>query len=167
MTMPARLRKAVLTVHVTTSVGWLGATAVVFTLGVVGWASPDVQLARSALLVLEPITMYVVLPLAFASLLIGVVQALGSRWGLFRHYWVIFKLLINILALALLLMYLGTVRQLASVAADPASSATDLRELAASPTLHASLALLALLAATVLAIYKPRGLTRFGRVRHS
>lgn len=157
------LRRAILTLHVTTSVGWLGATGVVLVLGVVGWASPDIDLARAALLVLEPITSYVVLPLAVASLLIGVVQSLGSPWGLFRHYWVLFKLLINLLALAILVMYLDTVRGLAAVAADPASSIANVREVAISPTLHALLAMLALLAATVLAVYKPRGRTGYGR----
>jgi hypothetical protein len=34
-----------------------------------------------------------------------------------------------------------------------------------SPTLHASLALVLLLVATVLAVFKPRGMTRYGQRR--
>jgi hypothetical protein len=47
-----------------------------------------------------------------------VVQSLGTPWGLFRHYWVVFKLLITAFATIILLIYLGTFRHMAAVAAD-------------------------------------------------
>lgn len=160
MIMPPGLRKLALTAHVTSSVGWLGAVVVFLALALVGLASEDAPTARGAYLVMEPAARYVLVPLAFASLLTGIVQSLGTAWGLFRHYWVVFKLLITLLATLVLLVYVGTFRQLAVAAAD---SSTDLREVRnASPVLHAALALLVLLVATVLAIYKPRGLTRYG-----
>jgi hypothetical protein len=99
--------------------------------------------------------------LAFASLLTGLVQALGTTWGLFRHYWVLFKLLINVAATIVLLMYMETFRVMADVAADPGADLGVVRN--ASPMLHAGVALLLLLAATTLAVYKPRGMTRYGR----
>ena len=46
------------------------------------------------------------MPLCFASLFSGLVQSLGTEWGLFRHYWVLFKLLINVLPTALLLLHM-------------------------------------------------------------
>jgi hypothetical protein len=99
--------------------------------------------------------------LALASLLTGLVQSLVTTWGLFRHYWVLFKLVIAILATAVLLLYTETVGVFADIAA---ASSTDLSELRA-PTflLHSGAALLLLLVATVLAVYKPRGMTRYGR----
>jgi hypothetical protein len=80
---------------------------------------------------------------------------------LFRHYWVLFKLLMTVFATTLLLIYMGTFRYMAAVAADPNADLGMVRN--ASPALHAVLALLLLLVATVLAVYKPRGLTPYGR----
>jgi hypothetical protein len=161
MIMPPRLRKFALTAHVTSSVGWLGAVAAFLALGVVGLTSQDAQTVRGAYLVMEPAARLVLVPLAFASLLTGLVTSLGSTWGLFRHYWVLFKLLINVLATIVLLIYMGTFRYMAGVAADPGADLTLVRN--ASPMLHAVLALLVLLVATVLAVYKPRGVTPYGR----
>ena len=100
-------------------------------------------------------------PLSFASLLTGIVQSLGTTSGIFRHYWVIFKLLIAVFAAFVLLVYMGTFRYMAGVAADTSVDLDIVRN--ASPRLHAVLALLVLLVATVLAVYKPRGVTPYGQ----
>ncbi|MFN2565899.1 MAG: DUF2269 domain-containing protein [Gemmatimonadaceae bacterium] len=159
--MTPRFRKFALTAHVTSSVGWLGAVAAFLALAVVGLTSQDTQTVRGAYLVMEPAAWLVLVPLAFASLLTGLVMSLGTTWGLFRHYWVLFKLLINVLATIVLLIYMGTFSYMAGVAADPSVDLELVRN--ASPGLHASLALLVLLVATVLAVYKPRGMTPYGR----
>ena len=161
MTMGPRLRKLALTLHVTASVGWLGAVIAFLGLGVVGLTSRDPETTRGAYLVMEPAARLVLVPLAFASLLTGVVQSLGSAWGLFRHYWVVFKLGINVVATVVLLMYMETLGSLAGAAADPAADLGTVRS--ASPVLHAGAALMLLLVATVLAVYKPRGMTAYGR----
>jgi uncharacterized membrane protein len=159
--MPPRLGKLVLTAHVTCSVGWLGAVVCFLALAVVGLTSQDAATVRGAYLVMEPAARIVLVPLALASLLTGVIQSLGSAWGLLRHYWVLFKLLINLVATLILLTYLETFRALAEVAADPGAELRVVRN--PSPALHAALALLLLLVATVLAVYKPRGMTRYGQ----
>jgi len=161
MNMTPRLRKFTLTTHVTTSVGWLGAVVVFLALAVVGLTSRDAQTVRGVYLVMEPAAWLVLVPLAFASLLTGLVQALGTTWGLFRHYWVLFKLLITVFATIVLLIYMGTFRLMAGVAADPSADLGVVRN--PSPLLHAVLALLVLLVATVLAVYKPWGMTPHGR----
>jgi hypothetical protein len=161
MTMPPGLRKFALTAHVTSSVGWLGAVVVFLALSVVGLTSQDAQTVRGAYLVMEPAAWFVLVPLAFTSLLTGLVQSLGTTWGLFRHYWVLFKLLMNVFATIVLLMYMETLSFLAGVAADPSADLGVLR----TPTvlLHTALALLLLLVATILAVYKPRGMTPYGQ----
>ena len=160
MTMAPRLRKFALTAHVTSSVGWLGAVAGFLALAVVGLASQDAQTVRASYLVMEPIGWFVLIPLALASLLTGLVQSLGTKWGLFRHYWVLFKLLINLFATFVLLMYMQTLRTLGDVAEET----TDLDALRSpSPALHAGAALVLLLVATTLAVYKPRGMTPYGQ----
>jgi uncharacterized membrane protein len=163
MIMTPRLRKFALTAHVTSSVGWLGAVAAFLALAVVGLTSQDAQTVRGAYLVMEPAAWLVLVPLAFASLLTGIVMSLGTTWGLLRHYWVLFKLLITVFAITILLIYMGTFRYLAGVAADPSADLRMVRN--PSPTLHAALALLVLLVAAVLAVYKPRGMTPYGRRR--
>lgn len=165
MTMSPRLRKLALTAHVSSSVGWLGAVAVFLALAVGGLTSRDTGTVRATYLAMELITWFVLIPLAFASLLTGLVQSLGTTWGLFRHYWVLAKLLLTVAATIVLLVYTQTIGALAAVAADPTSSSADLRALGESPVLHAAAALLLLLTATILAVYKPQGMTRYGRSR--
>jgi uncharacterized membrane protein len=159
--MTPALRKLGLTAHVVSAVGWLGAIVAFLAIAITGVTSDNPQLVRAVYLTAEPITWSVIVPLALASLVIGLVQSLGTTWGLFRHYWVLFKLVITVLATIVLLMYTETVGFLAGLAADPSTAHRELR----APTfvLHSGAALLLLLAATVLAVYKPRGMTRYGR----
>ena len=158
--MTPGVRKLALTAHVVSSVGWLGGVASFLGLAVVGLTSDDAGTVRGAYLVMERAAWLVLVPLAFASLLTGLVQSLGTGWGLFRHYWVLFKLLINVFATAVLLAYMETFRAMAAVAADPSADLGEVRS--ASPLVHAALALLLLVVATTLAVYKPRGMTRYG-----
>lgn len=159
MTMAPRLRKFALTVHVISSVGWLGAVVVFLGLSVAGLTSQDAQTVRAAYLAMESIGLFVLVPFSLASLLTGLVQSLGTKWGLFRHYWVLAKLLINVVASIILLMYTQTLSSLAGVA----SGSGELGVLRSpSPTLHAVAGLLLLLMAATLSVYKPRGVTRYG-----
>jgi hypothetical protein len=161
--MTPAVRRFALTAHVVSSVGWLGAVIAFLGLALVGLTSDDGGTVRGAYLVMEPAAWYVLLPLAVASLVTGLVQALGTTWGLFRHYWVIFKLLINLVSTIVLLIYMETFAFMADIAADPNAELGVVRN--SSPLLHAALALLLLLVATTLAIYKPRGITRYGQRR--
>ncbi len=163
MTMAPRLRKLALTAHVVSSVGWLGTVVGFLAIAVVGLTSQDAQTVRGAYLVMEPAARIVLIPLAFASLLTGLVHSLGTPWGLVRHYWVLFKLVINVFATVVLLLYIETFRVMARVAADPNADLGAVRN--ASPALHAGAALLLLLVATTLSIYKPKGVTPYGQRR--
>jgi hypothetical protein len=96
--------------------------------------------------------------------LTGLVCSLGSIWGLFRHYWVLFKLLINVVATIVLLLSMQTLDYLAEVAAVATLSSSEPGGLRSpSPVLRAGAALLLLVVATTLAIYKPQGMTRYGQ----
>ncbi|MGP3925126.1 hypothetical protein [Streptomyces sp. 8N616] len=160
MTMTPHPRKIALIAHVASTVGWLGAVLVFLALAVIGVTSEDAQTVRGAYLVMEPAAWFVLVPLAFASLLTGIVQSLGTPWGLFRHYWVVFKLLITVVATVVLLLYMETFRYMADVAADPRADLDVVRN--SSPVFHAMLALLVLFVAMVLAVFKPRGMTPYG-----
>jgi hypothetical protein len=155
--MSPGLRKLVLTAHVTTSVGWVGAVAAYLALDVTAVTSDDVQVVRSAHLAMETTAWYVIVPLALAAVLIGVVNALGTAWGLFHHHWVVAKLLLTLVATGVLLLEAPTISAMARAAATGA----DPRELPGS-LVHSVGGLVVLLAVSVLSVYKPRGLTRYG-----
>ena len=94
------------------------------------------------------------------TLVIGIVQSLGTPWGLFRYYWVIVKLVLTIIAVAVLMLQTPTIEALAL-----AASGGDLEGYAGarfSMMLHAAGGAIVLLIATVLSVYKPRGLTGYG-----
>lgn len=157
MSMPPRLRRFVLTTHVTTSVGWLGAVAAYLALDITAVNSQDQQTARGAYFAMETTAWYVIVPLAIASVLIGIINALGTPWGLLRHYWVLAKLLLTLVATTVLLLETGTISAMARAAA----SGADPRGLPGTLP-HSVGGLVVLLTVTTLSIYKPRGVTRYG-----
>ncbi|HKQ05646.1 MAG TPA: hypothetical protein VJ464_10975 [Blastocatellia bacterium] len=163
MTLTPGLRKFALTVHVTASVGWLGAVAGFLALAVAGLTSREAQTVRAAYLAMELITWFVIVPLSLASLLTGLIQSLGTLWGLFRHYWVLAKFLITILATIILLVHTQPIGILAGMARETTVSNANVGRLQIQLVADAGLALLALLVATTLSVYKPRGLTSYGQ----
>jgi hypothetical protein len=157
MTLTPRLRKLVLTAHVVSAVGWIGAVVAYLALVVAALTSQDAETVRAAFIAMDLI--YTVLvPLALASLLTGTVQAVGTTWGLFRHYWVLFKLVLTVVATSVLLLHMETVSSLA----EGAAGGGDLPG-AGGELLHAGVGLLVLLTTAILGLYKPRGMTRYGR----
>jgi len=165
MTMAPGVRKTALVAHVGCSVGWLGAIVTSLAVGVAGLASRDGQVVRAAYLTLEGIGWHALIPLSLASLLTGLIQSLGTTWGLLRHYWVLVKLLMNLFATGVLLLYMQTLTDLANLARTAASTADLDRLRDPSPVAHAAAAVALLLVALVLSIYKPRGLTAYGQRR--
>ena len=162
MTMKPNLRKLVRTAHVIFAVGWLGAVAAFLALAIVGLTSEDTQMVRAAYLAMDLIARFVIVPLSLAPLLLtGPLLSLATPWGLFRHYWIIVKLVITILSTLILLVHMQPISYMSRVAADGTLSSAD-RGLQIQLVVAASAGLLALLAATALAVYKPRGMTRYG-----
>ena len=157
--MSTNLRKLTLSAHITVSVGWLGAVACSLVLAVAGLASRDQQLVRAAYLALSLVTSWVTVPLSVASLASGVLQSWITPWGLTRHYWVLIKLLLTAVATALLLVHAQPIRDVATQAAFDMVSMTDLQAARVHLAFDAAVAVMTLFAATVLSVYKPRGLT--------
>ena len=159
MTMAPGVRKFVLTAHVASSVGWLGAVVAYLALAIAALTLQDAQTVRAAWIAMELTGWFVIVPLALASLLIGLVNALGTPWGLFRHYWVLVKFLLTVFATIILLLHMPTVSYFAGVAAETdGANVFGLR----GELIHAGGGLLVLLVTTTLAVYKPRGMTRYG-----
>lgn len=162
MIMPPWLRKLALVVHVTASVGWTGSVAAFLALAVVGLQSQDAILVSSMYLAMDVTAGYVIVPLSVASLASGVVQSLGTSWGLFKHYWVLAKLLITVVSTFLLITHTEGIRYMAEVVGQMALGSGDLRGLRVQLAVDAAAAIGALLVTTLLSVYKPRGLTPYG-----
>ncbi len=102
---------------------------------------------------------FVIIPLALAALLTGLIMSLGTQWGLFRHYWVLITLGLTIFSVTVLLVHMPTVSAAANVART--TDSTNLGALGGD-LFHAGGGLLVLLLITVLNVYKPHGLTPYG-----
>lgn len=156
-------RKIWLTTHVMSSIGWFGAVAVFLTLALVGMTSQDQELVRASYLAMKLTGWFVIVPFAFVSLVSGIISSLSTKWGLFRYYWVLLKLVITIGATFLLLVHTQAIDMLAGVAV----TATALNaypygmQLKMVVTSGATVVMLIMLAG--LAVYKPRGMTPYGQ----
>ncbi len=160
--MAPGLRKFALAVHLTLSVGWVGALAAYMALDVMGATSQEPQTLRAVYVAMEIVARSVIVPLAFASLATGLVMSLGTKWGLFRHYWVLFSLVMTTSATVVLVLEMQTVRGLADIAANTTTTAEYLRALP-STLGHSVGGTIVLGLVLVLNIYKPRGMTRYGQ----
>jgi hypothetical protein len=163
MILKPRLRQAAFLTHVTCSVGWLGAIVAYLALAVAGLGTQDVLLARSAYLSMELVGWCVIVPLSLAALASGLVQSLGTEWGLFVHYWIAVKFLAASASSLVLLVHMRVVSQMSGVARAATFTTDDFGGLRIQLVVHAVGGLLILLGATALSIYKPWGLTRYGR----
>lgn len=162
MTMTTSVRKFALTAHVTSSVGLLGSIAAFLTLALAGLNSQEAQIIRAAYLAMDLVTRFIIVPLAFASLLTGLIQSLGTPWGLFLHYWVLAKLLLTAFATIVLLIKIELIGSAAHLAAETILPRADLHMIGRELAVHAAGGLLVLLVPAVLSVYKPRGLTPYG-----
>lgn len=127
-------------------------------LNVAALGGGDEQTIRAAYLMMEPVALYALVPLAVTSLITGIVQARGTPWGLFKHYWVTISFAVTSFAFVILVLHLPAVQDLAAAAANPS---TDVAELGGD-LFHSVGGLVVLTVPLVLNIYKPRGLTRHG-----
>ena len=163
--MTPGVRKFALTAHVTSSVGWLGAVGAFLALAIAGLTSSNAQVVRASYIAMELTGWCVIVLLSLATLLTGLVQSLGTTWGLFRHYWIVAKLAITVMASVLLLVHMQVANRMASVVTETTLGSGDFRGLRIQLIADAAAAVVVLLVATALSIYKPQGLTPFGRKR--
>ncbi|MBA3501170.1 MAG: hypothetical protein M4D80_15815 [Myxococcota bacterium] len=163
MKMTPRIRKLALTSHVTFSVGWLGAVLTYLVVAIAGLTSLDPQLVRATYLSMQVMAWFVIVPFAIAALLSGLVQSLGTEWGLFRHYWILAKFALTTAGTVILLLHAPRVTEMAMRAAESAIASGDHRQQRIALVVHAAGGLAMLLAVTTLSIFKPWGKTRYGR----
>lgn len=157
--MTPRIRKLALTSHVTFSVGWLGAVLAYLVVAISGLTSVDPQLVRGTYGSMQLMISVVIVPLAIAALVSGLVQSLGTDWGLLRHYWILAKFVLTAIGTLILLLHAPRVAEFAVRVAERGDH--DVQR--TSFVVHAAGGLAILLAATVLSIFKPFGKTAHGK----
>ena len=157
--MKPGVRKFALSAHLTFSIGWIGAVLAYLALGIAAVNSDAVDTVRAAWTAMELTGWFVIVPLALASLFTGLLMALGTKWGLFRHYWVLISLALTIIAVAVLLLHMPTVSATAEVAQEVEGARL---EALGGDLLHPGIGLVLLLVIQVLNLYKPRGVTPYG-----
>jgi hypothetical protein len=159
MTLSPAARRAALFVHVTVSVGWTGALLCYLALSVAAWRSQDPETVRGAWTAMDVTGWWVIVPLAIGSLVSGVVLSLGTRWGLFRYYWVLLAFILTSFAVLVLLLHMPSVSATADVARE--TSGESVLTLGGD-LFHSGLGLVVLLTIGVLNAYKPSGMTPYG-----
>jgi len=165
--MRPAIRKPLLVLHMSCSIGWIGAVAAFLVLSIAGLTSRDSDVVRGVYQSMDLVSRFAVIPLCLASLSTGLVQALAGAWGLRRYYWVATKLGLASLATTALLVhqfaFVGEAAKRASGAMSDALFSPEFVSLKNELVLAPSMAILVLLTATTLAVYKPWGPTAYGR----
>ncbi|WP_447037261.1 hypothetical protein [Streptomyces sp. DSM 118878] len=141
--------------HVVSAGAWIGINVISVVLVAIGWfrAGDDRTAVDRAL------ADFFVVPLLLAALVAGTVCLVtgillgpATKWALVRYWWVAVKLILNVVACAMMLAFLGPITELAS-GEQPLQDIWFVSFLAAT-----ALALLSF--ATALSVFKP-----WGRVR--
>jgi hypothetical protein len=152
-------------IHIMASVGWFGITATIFVLSIAALGLNEPTLVRAAYQFHELLISTVVRAAAITTVISGLFLALGTQWGLIKHYWPPAKLILTIATIAFTIpnspRWIGYV--IAHAGTPGAALSTVQRDLVAMAVFH----LAALGLATWLSIYKPGGLTPMGRGRNA
>lgn len=159
--MSPKLNRAMLTTHITVSVGWFGAVAVFIALAITGIASANMQLARSSYIAMELSGWFVIVPFCIASLVTGIIQALGTKWGLLKHYWIVVKLILTLFATVALLLHMKPIGDLSLAASSNVDFTNALPDLKLQIVANAGAAFLLLLAIITISVFKPWGKTKW------
>ena len=162
MTLSPQSRTAWLVAHVATSIGFLGAVVVFLALALVGLLGTEPDLLRAVYVACDLATRLVIVPLCLASTATGLVLSLGTPWGLGRHWWMVGKLAIAAVSTGALFLHVRLVSAMMDAATGQPLAGGDLTVERLQLVVASGAAVGALLAATILSVAKPRGLTRHG-----
>lgn len=166
----ASLRTFMVTSHVTSSVGWLGAVLAFLVLSLAAILSTELMVSCSAYVAMNLIGWAAIVPLAAASFVSGVVLGLGTDWGLMRHRWILTKLIATtVLLIGLLVHQFTAVSRAADLARNLAAGLTattsPLDQIGVQLVIDAGFAALFLIGITALSFIKPWGRTTIGKTR--
>lgn len=158
-------RKLNFTIHLISSLAWIGAVGAFLVLSVVGLRSADPATIRACYFSMDLIGRYLIFPLSVATIVIGVIQALGTPWGLVRHYWVLLKLVLTVGGAALLVLH--QYGAIAEAARRPVAFGVQVGigvgALGRQLVMDAALAIILLVVIAGIAVFKPWGPTPYSK----
>ena len=159
ITLSPPLRKFVLTAHLVFSIGWTGAVGVFLAHSIIGLTTTDNDLISAVYIAMWLSCWLVIIPTSIGSLFTGLIQALYTRWGLFKHWWIFVKFILTTGSTILLLLHTNQIGYLAQTASDIVTA--ELLDQRMGIMYKAALALLVLIAITAISVYKPWGKTPY------
>ena len=151
-----------LTAHVVLSVGWLGSVLAYLALAVTGMASAGPDVVRGTYRAMLLIGWWVIVPCSGLALLSGLLKSIDTRWGLARHWWVVAKVVLSLVGMAVLVRHMRAVAVMADLAAARSLGPSDFHMERLQLVIHPAGGLALLVVVTALSIYKPWGLTPYG-----
>lgn len=161
MTFSSAMRKFGLTTHIAFSAGWFGGVAGFFVLAIAGLVSKNSQLVTANYISMEMLGWFAIVPFCMGTFFSGVLQSLGTEWGLFKHYWIAVKLVLTVIATIVLFVHMQPVSHVADIASKDGLTNTQLRGLRIQLIADAGAALLVILVAIGLSVYKPWGRIKY------
>lgn len=159
--MTPKITKTVLILHIIASVGWLGSVAVFVALVLTSVNTSNPVVADGMLIAMQISARYVIVPFSFLALVTGVIQAIGTKWGLFKYYWIIVKLSLTAFSTILLIIHLNSINMLAKMTMQKLAG-TYMNKVQLQVLFDAAAGLTVLIFITAISIYKP-----WGRVSYS
>ena len=152
-------RRAVLTLHVGSAVGWLGASAAMLVLSLVGRSTADAGMRHNAYAFMHTFDLALNIPMGFSALLTGLALSVWTQWGLFSHYWIVTKFVGTIAVLLFATAFSS--RWVHEATASAASGASE--PVFTLVVLNAAGFLFAFFAMTAVSVFKPWGKTPRGK----
>ncbi|MEU2285130.1 DUF2269 family protein [Streptomyces sp. NPDC013178] len=152
-------RRASLVVHVVASAGWLGLTLGLLGLGIAATTTGSAATVEASVRAMKLFADWLLLPVAFLTLLSGLVLSLGTPWGLARHHWVHTKFWLTLATTTATVFVLRPAVNSAVTAVAAGGPLPDAGDVLFGPIVSLS----AYVFMTVISVLKPWGPTRRGR----
>lgn len=164
---PTRLsppwRKTVLVLHIVCGVGWMGLDIALLMLAATAFRTSDAEVAFSSYRAMAVAFPGPVLVLSTGMVLTGLLLGWGTHWGLLRSWWVLVKLVLALVMMALVVFSLAPTLTGIPALLTTGLSADELRaslgELPATLLFPPVVSFLMLATAVILLVFKPWGLT--------
>jgi hypothetical protein len=157
-----RTRKSILVAHIASAGAWLGIDVVMGVLVFTAMFTSDEGVKALCFRALDVIAVVPLLTMGLLCLVTGVLLGVGSRYGLVRYWWVLIKLILNLVLSSLVLILLAPEisahAELAQRAMPGDAVSLTVGHLVFPPIVSTT----ALLVAMTLAVFKPWGRVRPG-----
>ncbi|MGO1051790.1 hypothetical protein [Crossiella sp. CA198] len=93
--------------HLGSGVGWFGVALCQLVLNIIGRTTADAGLRVATHKIGHTLDIWLLIPLVLLALVSGVVLAWRSNWGVFRHWWIVVKLVATIVLMVFSAIWLG------------------------------------------------------------